>query len=500
MPERNDRTYIAIDLKSFYASAECVDRGLDPLNTCLAVADPSRTNKTICLAVSPALKSFGVPGRPRLFEVERIIDKVNRDRAYHSRVRRLENKSVFLDELNRDPALAVDYITAVPRMQYYMDCSDKVYETYLKYISPEDIHVYSIDEVFMDVTNYLGTYKMTARELARTMIRDVLEATGVTAAAGIGTNLYLAKAAMDIVAKHIPADEDGVRIAELDEISYREKLWTHEPITDFWRVGRGYASRLAKHDLYTMGDIARFSLTNDSVLYQEFGVNAELLIDHAWGFEPVRMEDIKSYHAGHHSVGSGQVLMRPYKYDEAATILKEMTVSLALDLHAKRHVTDSLSILINYDTSSDLSGYQGEIVSDYYGKRKVPKPAGGTAKLKEFTSSASVLRKAAMEIYEKTVNPFLLVRRINVTAGNVIPAEEAGKKQRVEMFDLFSDPEEMERQSEEAEKQREKDIRLQDAMVKIKKKYGRNAVMTAVSAKEEATGKERNEQIGGHRK
>ena len=500
MSHQKNRTIIAIDLKSFYASVECVERGLDPLNTCLVVADQSRTNKTICLAVSPALKSFGVPGRPRLFEVEQITVKVNRKRAYDARIREAKKKSVFLDELTADPSTAVDYIVAVPRMQYYMDCSDRVYETYLKYVSADDIHVYSIDEVFMDVTDYLDTYQMSAHQLAVTMIRDVLKTTGVTATAGIGPNLYLAKVAMDIVAKHIPADDDGVRIAELDEISYRQKLWTHEPVTDFWRVGRGYAKRLAEYDLYTMGDIARFSLTDDAKLYQEFGINAELLIDHAWGYEPVTIADIKGYHTDNHSTGAGQVLMRPYSFEEAKTIVKEMVVSLALDLHAKRLVTDSISLFVNYDSSNDLSDYGGTVVTDYYGRNNVAKPASGTKKLKEYTSSVSVLRNAAEEIYDQKVNRFLKIRRINVTAGHVIPKEEGKKKQKVEVFDLFSDPEETEKKNEEAQKQLEKDMKLQDAMIQIQKKFGKNAVMTAVSAKKEATGKERNEQIGGHKK
>ena len=498
MSDKKERIYIAIDLKSFYASVECVQRGLDPLNTCLVVADQSRTNKTICLAVSPALKAFGVPGRPRLFEVEKIVADVNRERAFKSGVWRGNGKSHFYDELVRDPSLEVDYLVAVPRMQYYIETSDRVYETYLKYISADDIHVYSIDEVFMDVTDYLNTYKMTAHQLAMTMIRDVLNTTGVTATAGIGTNMYLAKVAMDIVAKHLPADSDGVRIAELDEISYREKLWTHEPLKDFWRVGRGYVKRLQKYGLTTMGDIARFSLENSETLYKEFGINAELLIDHAWGWEPTRIADIKSYHSDNHSLGSGQVLMRPYSFEEAKIVVKEMTDALALDLQRKGCVTDRVGLMVNYD-SAGLDDYHGEIVSNYIG-RKVPKPGNGSAKLKGFTSSANRMREAVMSVYGRVVDPTLLIRRINVVADHVLPRKEAMNRPQVEEYDLFADVEKLEAEHRQAEAENEKDTRLQDAMLKIQGKFGKNAVMTATSAEDAATGRERNMQIGGHKK
>ncbi|MBQ6367904.1 MAG: DNA methylase [Erysipelotrichaceae bacterium] len=499
MSDKKERIYIAIDLKSFYASVECVQRGLDPLNTCLVVADQSRTNKTICLAVSPALKAFGVPGRPRLFEVEKIVADVNRDRAFKSGVWRGNGKSHFYDELSKDLSLEVDYLVATPRMQYYIETSDKVYETYLKYISADDIHVYSIDEVFMDVTDYLNTYKMTPHQLAMTMIKDVLNTTGVTATAGIGTNMYLAKVAMDIVAKHLPADKDGVRIAELDEISYREKLWTHEPLKDFWRVGRGYARRLEKYGITTMGDIARFSLENSETLFKEFGINAELLIDHAWGYEPTRIADIKSYHSDNHSLGSGQVLTRPYSFEEAKIVVKEMIDALALDLHAKGCVTDRVGLAVNYDTSNDLKDFQGTIVSNYIGRR-VPKPGNGSAKLKGFTSSANIMRQAVMEIYGRVVDPELLIRRINVVADHVLPRQEAKNCPQIEEYDLFSDPEKLEAEHREQEKENEKDARLQDAMLKIQGKYGKNSVMTATSTEDAATGRERNMQIGGHKK
>ena len=499
MSDKKERIYIAIDLKSFYASVECVQRGLDPLNTCLVVADQSRTNKTICLAVSPALKAFGVPGRPRLFEVEKIVADVNRDRAFKSGVWRGNGKSHFYDELSKDLSLEVDYLVATPRMQYYIETSDKVYETYLKYISADDIHVYSIDEVFMDVTDYLNTYKMTPHQLAMTMIKDVLNTTGVTATAGIGTNMYLAKVAMDIVAKHLPADKDGVRIAELDEISYREKLWTHEPLKDFWRVGRGYARRLEKYGITTMGDIARFSLENSETLFKEFGINAELLIDHAWGYEPTRIADIKSYHSDNHSLGSGQVLTRPYSFEEAKIVVKEMIDALALDLHVKGCVTDRVGLAVNYDTSNDLKDFQGTIVSNYIGRR-VPKPGNGSAKLKGFTSSANTMRQAVMEIYGRVVDPELLIRRINVVADHVLPRQEAKNHPQIEEYDLFSDPEKLEAEHREQQKENEKDARLQDAMLKIQGKYGKNSVMTATSTEDAATGRERNMQIGGHKK
>ncbi|MBR3259128.1 MAG: hypothetical protein IKF96_09115, partial [Eggerthellaceae bacterium] len=356
---QNARTYIAIDLKSFYASVECVERGLNPLTTNLVVADQSRTNKTICLAVSPALKSFGVPGRPRLIEVEQIVGRVNGERSKRVRGGKLSGMSTSLEELQADESLGVEYLVAVPRMAHYMEYSTRIYKIYLKYIAPEDIHVYSIDEVLMDVTNYLNLHGMSGHELAMTMIRDVLAETGITATAGVGTNLYLAKVAMDIVAKHMPADKDGVRIAELDEMSYRRELWCHEPITDFWRVGRGYARRLAKYGIRTMGDVARLSLTDEDLLYKEFGINAELLIDHAWGWEPARMQDIKAYRPSTHSLINGQVLMEPYTIPRARVVLKEMADALVLDMVYKGLVCDGISLMIGYDTSSNLGEYDG---------------------------------------------------------------------------------------------------------------------------------------------
>ena len=482
-------TYIAIDLKSFYASVECVDRGLDPLNTNLVVADLSRTNKTICLAVSPSLKSFGVASRPRLYEVEQKVKEVNRSRGK-------KNKSYYYNELINDNSLAIDYIVAPPRMQKYVDCSTKIYEIYLKYVSEEDIHVYSIDEVFIDVTKYLNTYKMSAHELTLKMIRDVLKETGVTATAGIADNMYLAKVAMDIVAKHMDADEDGVRIAQIDEMSYRKLLWNHEPITDFWRIGKGYALRLAKYNLYTMGDVARFSLKHDGILYDEFGINAELLIDHAWGYEPCTMQDIKNYHTDNRSLGSGQVLMRPYNFEEAKIVVKEMVDNLVLDMVSKHLVTDHVSLYIGYDISNDLQNR--EVTKNYYGQRVI-KPGKGSKQLKEFTSSTKKITDAIIKIYDEKVDHNLTIRRINICADRVRPKEEINNKVKVEQFDLFSCTQDIEKLDKEKKQENEKETKLQEAILKIKNQYGKNAVLKAISYEEGATARERNKQIGGHK-
>ena len=390
--EEKQRTYIAIDLKSFYASVECVEKGFDPLDTNLVVADESRTNKTICLAVSPALKSFGIPGRPRLFEVEQLVKEINEKRRQKAPGGQFKGKSALLHRLMSDDSLALDYVVATPRMALYIEYSTKIYDIYLKYVSKDDIHIYSIDEVFIDATDYLHTYGMNAHQFAMKMIEDIMINTGVTATAGIGTNLYLAKVAMDIVAKHKKADKDGVRIAELDEMSYRHILWDHEPLTDFWRIGKGIARRLQKYNIHTMGDIAEFSLRADGVLYDEFGINAELLIDHAWGYEPCTMKDIKQYRPVSNSLGAGQVLMEPYTFEKAKVVTKEMIDNLCLDLVEKGLVTDHVSLIINYDAKNDLRGYKGEIVTDYIG-RKTAKPAGGSVPLAEYTSSLSVIRR-----------------------------------------------------------------------------------------------------------
>ena len=492
----SEKTYIAIDLKSFYASVECVDRGLDPLNTNLVVADESRTNKTICLAVSPSLKSFGIPGRPRLFEVEQKVKQLNLERK--RKAKHIKGKSHFLDKIENDDEVLIDYIVAIPRMGKYLEFSTDIYNVYLKYVSSEDIHVYSIDEVFIDVSNYLNTYKMSAHELSLKMIRDVMYKTGVTATAGIGSNMYLAKVAMDIVAKHIPADEDGVRIAQLDERNYRQLLWDHKPITDFWRVGKGYASKLEKYNLYTMGDIARFSLENDGILYDEFGINAELLIDHAWGYEPCTMEDIKAYKPQNNSISSGQVLMEPYTFEKAKVVVKEMVDNMVLDMVEKGLCTDHVSLMINYDTSNDLSNYSGELKNDYYGRVNV-KPAGASIKLKEYTSSTKIIMDSIISIFDSTVDRNLLIRRINIGANRILPISEAKQMLKHEQYSLFSDYDNDLDNRNKQDKQLQKEANLQKALLDIKHRFGKNSVLKGTNYEQGATGKDRNAQIGGHK-
>ena len=494
-----ERTYIAIDLKSFYASVECVAREMDPLTTNLVVADASRTEKTICLAVSPALKSFGIPGRPRLFEVSQKIKELNALRQAKAPGKKLGESSVLAPELHADPTLAIDYIVAKPRMSFYMECSTLVYSVYLKYIAPEDIHVYSIDEVFMDVTAYLKTYRCTARELAMKIILDVLETTGVTATAGIGTNMYLCKVAMDIVAKHIEPDQNGVRIAQLDELSYRKSLWGHRPLTDFWRVGRGYAKKLEQRGLFTMGDIARCSLENEDLLYKLFGINAELLIDHAWGWEPCTIADIKSYKPMAKSLGSGQVLHEPYPFDKAKLIVREMTDLLVLDLVDKGLTTNQMVLTIGYDRENlsnpkILSNYRGEVTTDYYG-RPVPQHAHGTANLPRQTASTKLITDAVMELFDRIADPNLLVRRINICAAHILPEGAVSPEDGFLQMDLFSAPDKI--CAEEADLEREK--RRQKAILTIQKKYGKNALLKGMNLCEGATAKDRNRQIGGHK-
>ena len=500
------KTYVAIDLKSFYASVECKERGLDPMKTNLIVADASRTEKTIGLAVSPSLKSFGIGGRPRLFEVGQRIKEVNAERR-RANGGRLIGSSVQINELHQNPALAVDYIVAPPRMAYYMEYSTRIYHVYLKYIAPEDIHVYSIDEVFLDVTNYLKTYGMTARELTRTIMRDVLETTGITSTAGIGTNLYLCKIAMDIVAKRMPPDEDGARIAELDEYSYRKELWSHRPITDFWRVGRGTADRLASVGLYTMGDVARCSIGspdafhNEETLYKLFGVNAELLIDHAWGWEPCTISDIKSYRPESSSVCSGQVLTEPYPADRARLVVMEMTDQTVLDLVEKGLLTDQIVLTVGYDVEN-LKGnaarhlYHGEVTCDRYG-RATPKHAHGTANLGSYTSSTKVIMEAVGALYDRIINPKLTVRRIYLTAARLLSESEAADRREVEQLDIFSVLESDEREAERAERDREK--KIQETVIDIKKRFGKNAILKGMNLEKGATAKDRNRQIGGHK-
>ena len=505
------KTYIAIDLKSFYASVECKERSRDPLTTNLVVADKSRTEKTICLAVSPSLKSYGIPGRPRLFEVVQKVKEVNNTRRWEAPNRTFNGSSDDKAELDANPALEIDYIVAPPRMAYYMEYSTKIYNVYLKYVAPEDIFPYSIDEVFMDVTDYLQTYRMTARELAMTMIQDVLKTTGITATAGIGTNMYLCKIAMDIVAKHIEPDKNGVRIAELDEMSYRRKLWSHRPITDFWRVGNGYAKKLEEHGLYTMGDIARCSigkpneLYNEELLYKLFGINAELLIDHAWGYEPCTMEQVKAYKPETNSVSSGQVLHCPYDYEKAKLIVKEMTDQMVLDLVDKGLVTDQLVLTIGYDIEN-LSNpnlkyqyqYKGEVTIDRYG-RKVPKHAHGTANLEKKTSSTRLITNAVMDLYDRIVDEHLLVRRITITANKLVDEKSVKQEDEYQQLDLFTDYEAQRKKQAEEDEKLERERRVQEAMLSIKKKFGKNAVLKGMNLEEGATAKDRNEQIGGHK-
>ncbi len=498
-----NRTYAAIDLKSFYASVECTARGLDPMTTNLVVADESRTEKTICLAVSPSLKACGISGRARLFEVVQRMEEVNRNRRRRINGRVFEGTSYDSSELSRSPALEAGFITAPPRMAHYMEISSQIYGIYLKYAAPEDIHVYSIDEVFIDLTEYLEAQGMTARELTQRMIDDVLKETGITAAAGIGTNLYLCKIAMDIVAKHTKPDRNGVRIAELDEMSYRRRLWNHRPLTDFWRVGRGYAKKLEKHGMYTMGDIARCSLGksyeyhNEDLLYKLFGKNAELLIDHAWGWEPCTIADIKAYRPQSSSIGSGQVLKCPYDWESARIIVREMTEALALELVDKGLVTDHITLTVGYDRESLARPYKGEIVTDYYG-RKLPKHAHGTARLERRTSSAKLLTRAAAELYESITDRALLVRRVYLTAENTLP-EESLVTPAYEQLDLLTDYEEREKREKEEAEALDREKRVQQAILDIKKKFGKNAVLKGISLREGATSMERNNQIGGHK-
>ena len=499
----SEKQYVSIDLKSFYASVECRERGLDPIVTNLVVADESRTEKTICLAVSPALKAYGIPGRARLFEVVQKVNAVNANRQAKAPGRRFAGRSVDSRELAADSSLALDYIVAPPRMGLYMEYSTRIYKIYTKYVAPQDIHVYSIDEVFIDVTAYLKTYGLTARELTVRMIRDVYATTGITATAGIGTNMYLAKVAMDIVAKHVEPDSDGVRIAELDEMSYRRKLWAHKPLTDFWRVGDGYAGRLEQIGMYTMGDIARCSLHNEGILYKIFGVNAELLIDHAWGWEPVTIADIKSYRPEANSVSSGQVLSSPYTFDKGKLIVREMTDLLALDLVDKGLKTNQIVLTVGYDVECLIDPairrkYKGEIHVDHWG-RKVPRHAHGSINLDAYTSSAKQITEAVTELYDRIVNPDLLVRRMYVVANHVLAADDV-PVEKYEQMSIFTDyGRESERRAEE-QAALAKEESLQKTVLSIHKRYGKNSLIKGMNLEEGATTIERNGQIGGHKR
>ena len=495
--------YCCIDLKSFYASVECIERKLNPLQTNLVVADRSRTEKTICLAVSPSLKAYGIPGRARLFEVVQKVKEINYQRRYKAPNHKLEGKSFNDIELKKNSNLELDYIAAPPRMSLYMKYSTAIYNIYLKYVAPEDIYAYSIDEVFCDITNYLKTLKMTPKQLVTTMIQDVYKTTGITATGGIGTNMYLAKIALDIGAKHVKANETGVRIAELDEISYRKLLWTHRPITDFWRVGKGYAKKLEANNMFTMGDIARCSIKNEELLYKLFGINAEFLIDHSWGYEPCTMKDVKSFKPATNSLSSGQVLHCPYNYEQTKLIVKEMTDLLVLDLVERHLVTNQLVLTIGYDIDnlidSEISNlYKGEITTDKYG-RKIPKHAHGTINLKEKTSSTKLIMEAIEELYDRIINKNLLIRRINVVANNVVSESEIDNLKQEEQISLFIDYEKQKQEKVKETQKRKNENNLQHTIIDLKKKYGKNAILKGMNLEKDGTTIERNAQIGGHK-
>ncbi len=499
-----DKTYIAIDLKSFYASVECQEREVDALTTNLVVADISRTEKTICLAVSPSLKAYGISGRARLFEVVQRVKKINAQRLANAPEHRFTGKSFDAVELANDPSLELDYIVAPPRMSFYMDYSTRIVDIYLKYVSMDDMHVYSIDEVFMDATDYIRTRNMTARDFARMIVKDVLQTTGITATAGIGTNLYLCKIAMDIYAKHTPADKDGVRIAELNEMTYRQYLWDHKPLTDFWRIGHGYARKLEANNMFTMGDVARCSLggpndkLNEALLYKLFGINAELLIDHAWGWEPCTIKEIKAYRPQSNSLSVGQVLQGPYSFNQAKIIIREMTDGLILDLVEKGLVTDQIVLSVGYDVSSVSPEYSGPVETDWYG-RKVPKGAHGSKNLGEKTSSTKKIMSKTIQLFDEIVDKKLKVRRMYVVANHIVPASSIPAEPDFEQMNLFTDYEELQRQKEAEAAALEKEKRLQKAMLSIKEKYGKNAILHGTSYEEGATGRDRNRQIGGHK-
>lgn len=494
---KSDKVYIAIDLKSFYASVECVDRGLDPLTTNLVVADASRTEKTICLAVSPSLKSYGIGGRARLFEVVQRVKEINNERRCLADWQ-MEGKTYDDTLLKTNNKLELEYIVAPPRMAHYIDVSTKVYQSYLKYISPEDMHIYSIDEVLIDATEYILLYKMTPRQLAMKLIKEVLESTGITATAGIGTNLYLAKVAMDIVAKHVPPDNDGVRIGELDELTYRQKLWNHKPLTDFWRVGKGVASKLLSYGIDTMGKLARLSLRNENLLYQLFGVNAELLIDHAWGWEPCSIDYIKAYKPDSNSFSNGQVLNSPYDIHKARVVVKEMADNMSLHLVEKKLVTDQIVLTIGYDKDSlkNMETYKGVVTTDFYG-RETPKPAHGTKNLEEPTSASSVLIEATTNLYDQIVNLDFLIRRLNLTVNHVV--KESDVTLKPQQLELFTIDDELNKKTDVSRKQLKKERKLQEAQIEIKKRFGKNALLKGFNFEDGATAKERNEQIGGHK-
>ncbi len=495
------RQYIAIDLKSFYASVECVDRGLNPLTTNLVVADASRTDKTICLAVTPSLKAYGIPGRARLFEVVERVYNVNMERLCHSPEGIFSGRSFHDPELQANDALALDYVVAPPRMSHYMRVSAKIYGVYLRFVAPEDIQIYSIDEVFIDATDYLATYRMTARQLASKMVAEVLRETGITATAGIGTNIYLAKVAMDIVAKHTAADSNGVRVAELDELEYRRKLWSHRPLTDFWRLGRGTAHRLESMGINTMGDLARYSLDHEQELYKQFGVAAELLVDHAWGWEPTTIAEIKDYRAMSNSVGNGQVLQSPYTTAKARVVAREMANTLSDELATRGVATNQLVLYIGYDIENlekedVMQRYDGDIGIDHYG-RAVPVPSSGSTNLKDYTTSARIIGDAVVALFDNIANPLLTIRRLNVAANNVIPLDDKHSDGR--QLTIFDNPDEVERKRQEEKRVSEREKRMQRAELAIKQRFGKNSILRGTDFEEGATTRERNGQVGGHK-
>lgn len=496
-----EKVYMCIDLKSFYASVECVERGLNPLNTNLVVADSSRTEKTVCLAITPSLKQYGLGGRARLYEVVQKVKEINRDRSKKINYRKFLGKSYLDNELKRNYGLELDFIIVPPQMKKYMKYSTDIYNIYLKYISKEDIYVYSIDEVFCDISSYLSIYNLTPKELTSKIIQDVYKTTGITATAGIGTNMYLAKVCMDIVAKHCEPNEIGVRIAEIDERKYKELLWNHKPLTSFWRVGPGIAKKLEQNGMYTMGDIARCSINNENLLYKLFGVNAEFLIDHAWGWEPVGIKEVKEYKPSTNSISQGQVLHCPYDYKKTKLIVKEMVDLLSLDLVAKRKITNQLVLTIGYDIENLKSKnieYDGETTFDHYG-REIPKHAHGTINLDYRTSSTKILLRKCIELYERIINRNLLVRRINITACNIVDESELGKEEVHEQLSLFNNNSKKTILDEKEKQQQEMDIKLQRTLLEIKEKYGKNAILKAMNLEEGATAKDRNEQVGGHK-
>lgn len=498
-----NRIYASIDLKSFYASVECQERKLNPLTTNLVVADITRTEKTICLAVSPSLKKYGIGGRARLFEVIQKLREVNKERKYKNKINRFVGKSYDSEELKNNPNLEISYLVAPPRMATYLEYSTKIYNVYLKYIAPEDIYAYSIDEIFCDLTKYLRLYKLTPEELVTKMIADVYNTTGITATSGIGTNMYLCKVAMDIMAKHAEPNKAGVRIAKLDEMSYRKLLWGHKPLTDFWRVGKGYANRLSEYNIYTMGDIARCSITNEELLYKIFGINAELLIDHSWGYEPTTIEDVKAFKPQAKSLCSGQVLLCSYDYEKTKVVIKEMAEAISLDLVSKNYVTDQLVLHIDYDieclTNPEYSKYYlGEIVTDRYG-RSVPKPAHGTHRLKKKTSSTKLIVEGFLKLYDIIINKKMLIKKINIYVANLSKESEIREKHEIKQFDLFTDYEEQERKEKAEKEDLEKEHKMQETLLNLRNRFGKNAILKGTNLKKESTAIERNNQIGGHK-